>query len=132
MVSLTGWVAAALIVIAALVPLGLRARDKKRAAPSSPPMRTHVAIGLGVTGVAFVHILFVLPALGSPAAVAGGFAALAPGALAFFVLMAHTGVGLQLRNEKLKARAEKRRLHVTTASVVALATAAHAWLLLRS
>ena len=52
MVSLTGWVAAALIVIAALVPLGLRARDKKRAAPSSPPMRTHVAIGLGVTGVA--------------------------------------------------------------------------------
>ncbi|MFO0674420.1 MAG: hypothetical protein U0235_33225 [Polyangiaceae bacterium] len=132
MVSISGWAAFALLFVAALLPLGLRARDKKRAAPSSPPMRAHVAIGLGVTGVAFVHILFVLPALGSPAAVAGGFTALAPGALAFFVLMAHTGVGLQLRNEKLKERPKKRRLHVTTASLVALAAAAHTWLLLRT
>jgi hypothetical protein len=45
--------------------------------------------------------------------------------------MAHTGVGLQLRNEKLKGRAEKRRIHLTTASSIIVAVLVHVYALLR-
>lgn len=131
MVVLTGWLAAFCIVLAATLPLGFRAREKKRAAPSAPIMRTHVVLGVAVSGVAFIHTLFVLPDLGSPAAITGGASAMAPGALAFFVLIAHTGVGLQLRNERLKDRPKKRRTHVITAVCIVLAVALHV-LLLRS
>ena len=47
----------------------------------------------------------------------------------FFVLFAHVGVGLQLRNPALKRRASKRRTHVITASLIVLAIALHVVLL---
>jgi cytochrome b561 len=75
--------------------------------------------------MAFVHTLFVMPALGSPAAITGGATAMAPGAAAFFVLVAHTGVGLQLRRERLKERAQKRRVHLTTATLIVALVALH-------
>ena len=125
MLVVTGWIAVALIVLAAMLPTLYRVRVSKRAAPLSPTMKTHVAVGITVSAVAFLHTIFVLPSLGSPAAVGGGFLALAPGAVAFFVLMAHTGIGLQLRNERLKDRARKRRMHLTTALSITIAVALH-------
>jgi hypothetical protein len=124
-VVLTGWIAIALIVLAAALPTMHRLRARKRAAPASALMRTHAVFGIAVSAIAFLHTIFVLPSLGAPAAIAGGFSALAAGALAFFLLMAHTGIGLQLRRERLKDRAKKRRTHLATAIAIALAAAAH-------
>lgn len=132
MASLSGWISAALILLAALVPLGARARLGKRAAPGSPPIRGHVALGLATAVIAFLHTGVVLPELGSPAAVGGGTFALLAGALAFVVLVAHAGLGLKLRNPKLKDRARSRRNHVFTGIVLATAVAIHAVLLLRA
>ena len=95
----SGWIAAVAIVLAAIVPLGHRLRTGKRGAPTSPAIRLHV--------------------------VAGGMVALAPGALAFFVLFAHAGLGLQLRSEKLKDRAKKRRAHLATATIIFVAVVVH-------
>lgn len=125
MVVVTGWIAAVCILLAGLLPLGYRARAHKRAAPASPTIRAHVALGTAVSGIAFVHTLFVLPSLGSPAAITGGATAMAPGAAAFFVLVAHTGVGLQLRRERLKDRAKKRSIHLTTAIVIVALVTLH-------
>lgn len=125
MALVTGWIAAVLIAFAAAVPIIFRLREGKRAAPSSQPMRFHVALGLSTSGIGFVHTITIVTELGSPGAVTGGAIALAPGALAFFVLMAHTGIGLQLRNERLKDRPRKRSLHRFTAAAIALAVAVH-------
>jgi hypothetical protein len=131
MAAWSGWAATALIVIAALVPLYARWTRGKPAPPDATPIRWHVVIGLLTGLVGFVHTVFVIPALGAPDVIGGGMLALAPGGLAFFLLIAHTGIGLQLRQPKLKKRAEKRRAHVTTALAIAAAVAVHVVVLMR-
>jgi hypothetical protein len=121
----TGWVAVTLIVCAALLPLGYRLRNQRRAAPDSSLLSVHVVLGLATSAAAFFHALTILPALGSPEAIGGGALPLAAGSGAFFVLIAHVGVGLQLRNPAVKQRADKRKKHLATAITIALAAAIH-------
>lgn len=127
----SGWLAAALIVLAALVPLLYRARMSKRAAPESPAIRTHVMLGLTTSLATFLHTGLVLPELGSEAAVGGGSVAFLIGALAFLVMVAHGGLGLGLRNPKLRDRAQRRRRHATTALMLAILVVAHVVVLRR-
>jgi hypothetical protein len=131
MAEVTGWIALVAVLVAGLVPLGYRLRTGKRGAPGSPVISTHVMLGVVTSLLAGAHTFVVLPELGSPRAIAGGMLALAPGALAFFVLFAHIGLGLQLRKEKLRDRPQKRRAHLATALTIAIAAAIHAVLLLR-
>lgn len=128
----SGWLATALIVIAGLVPLGVRLRSGKRAGPESQPMRAHVLIGLTTGTVAFVHTLLVVPVLGAPGAVGGGMLALGAAGAAFFLLVAHTGLGFQLRRPKLRDRAKKRRAHLTTALLIVAAVGIHIVALLQA
>jgi len=128
----SGWLATALIVIAGLVPLVVRLRYGKRVPPESPPMRTHVLLGLTTGTVAFVHTLLVVPALGAPGAVGGGMLALGAAGAAFFLLVAHTGLGFQLRRPKLRQRAKKRRAHLTTALLIVAAVSIHVIALLQA
>ena len=121
----SGWLATLLIVIAGLVPLAVRIRSGKRAPPESRPMRTHVIVGLATGSVAFFHTLLVVPALGAPGAVGGGMLALGAAGAAFFLLVAHTGLGFQLRRPKLRERAKKRRAHLTTALLIVAAVSIH-------
>lgn len=130
--AVTGWIAAGSIVGAGLVPLVQRLRAGKRGAPGSPPVRLHVTFGFVTSSVAFGHTLTVVPALGSEAATAGGMMALLPGGLAFFLLVAHAGLGLQLRRDKLRDRVAKRRAHTFTALSIATMVAWHAVALLRA
>jgi hypothetical protein len=132
MASLSGWMAAVLVVLAAVVPLSVRMQTGKRAAPQSPPIRAHVLLGLAVSLTAFVHTGLVLPELGSPASVGGGSIAFFAGAVAFVVLVAHGGLGLRLRDPKLKDRPARRKRHATTGVLLGLAIVAHAVLLLRA
>ncbi len=127
----SGWLAAVAIVFAALVPFVHRIRAGKRAAPGAPSIRLHVVIGVTTCLLAFAHTMLVLPALGSPAAIGGGVFALLPAGAAFFLLVAHAGLGLQLRDPKLKDRASKRRKHTTTAILIAITVAMHAVMLER-
>jgi hypothetical protein len=121
----SGWLATIAIVIAATIPLATRLRLGRRGAPSSSAIRTHVVLGLVTSAFAFIHTLLVIPALGSPAATGGGMTAIAPAGLAFMLLVAHAGLGLQLRDDKLKTRAKTRRSHATTAIAIALAVTIH-------
>jgi formate-dependent nitrite reductase membrane component NrfD len=130
--DVTGWVATALVAGAASVPLGHRIVRGRRAALDSRPIRSHVAIGIAVCAAAFVHILTVIPELGTSTAIDAGMSALAPGALAFLLLLAHVGVGLQLRSPKLKDRPKKRRLHFTFATMIAIVVAAHVVIIMRA
>lgn len=132
MATWSGWAAAIAIVLAASIPLGVRLRAGKRGAPSSQPIRIHVLAGFVTSMLAFFHTLAVLPALGSPAATGGGVLALLPGGVAFFLLVAHAGLGLQLRNEKLRDRVSKRRAHATTAIAISIAVVIHTVLLERA
>jgi hypothetical protein len=132
MAALSGWIAALLVLLAAVVPLGVRIRTGKRAAPQSAPIRGHVLLGLLVSLTAFVHTGLVLPELGSPASVGGGSLAFMAGAGAFVVLVAHAGLGHRLRDPKLKDRPKRRSRHATTAVLLAVAIVAHAILLLRA
>ncbi|HKQ69393.1 MAG TPA: hypothetical protein VJT73_08645 [Polyangiaceae bacterium] len=124
-----GWLAVGSIALSASLPLGFRAWNKRRAAPDSRPIRVHVALGTATTVLAFAHVVFVVPDLGSPEAVGGGFMAFVPAAMAFCVIIAHAGIGLQLRDVRLKQRAQKRRTHVMTAIAIAVAVTAHVWIL---
>jgi hypothetical protein len=128
----SGWLATIAIIVAALVPIGQRVRAGRRGAPGSAPIRLHVAVGLTTAALAFAHTMTILPALGSPAAIGGGVEALLPAGAAFFFLIAHAGLGLQLRDPRLKDRARKRRKHTVTAILIALAVAAHIVLLERA
>jgi hypothetical protein len=121
----SGWLAAIAIVIAATIPLGMRLRIGKRAAPTSAAIRTHVVLGLVTSAFAFLHTILVIPALGSPAATGAGPLAIFPAGLAFFLLVAHAGLGLQLRDEKLRTRAKTRRSHAMTAVAIAIAVGVH-------
>lgn len=132
MASISGWLAFAFIVLAATVPLLYRAREHKRATPESPTIRTHVLLGLATSLTAFLHTGLVLPELGSEAAVGGGTIAFFAGALAFMVMIAHAGLGLGLRNPKIRDRAERRRRHATTAALLAAIVVVHVVLLLRA
>lgn len=129
---ITGWLAIAAIVFAVIVPIVQRIRHGKRASPGSAPIRHHVFVGLATAGLAFLHTIVVIPELGSPAATAGGMIALLPGGIAFFLLVAHAGLGLQLKNPKLKDRARVRRSHTTTAVLISLAVATHTIVLERA
>jgi hypothetical protein len=128
----SGWIAAVAIALAALVPIGQRLRTGKRGSPGSPAIKLHVLLGFLTSMLAFTHTMMVLPALGEPAATGGGMAAILPGVVAFFLLVAHAGLGLQLRNEKLKNRASKRRAHLATAISIAIAVTIHAVVLQRA
>ena len=121
----SGWLATFAIVSAALIPVATRLRLGRRGAPSSTPLRAHVLLGLVTSALAFLHTMLVLPALGSPAATGGGMLAIAPAGLAFLLLVAHAGLGLQLRNEKLKTRAKTRRSHAMTALAIAICVTVH-------
>lgn len=121
----SGWIAAIAIVLAGAIPLATRLRLGKRGAPTSKPIRMHVVLGLVTTAFAFVHTILVIPALGSPAATGAGPLAIAPAGLAFFLLVAHAGLGLQLRDEKLKTRAKTRRSHAMTAVAILVAVSIH-------
>ncbi|MBS2019751.1 MAG: hypothetical protein JST00_43210 [Deltaproteobacteria bacterium] len=125
METVTGWTALLAILIAASIPLLTRLRLGKRGAPSSPPIKAHVVLGIVTSACAFAHTLVVIPALGSPAATGAGMTAIAPAGLAFFLLVAHAGLGLQLRDEKLKTRAKTRRSHAITAVLIATAVTIH-------
>lgn len=125
MATWSGYLATLAIVLAATIPLTFRLRLGRRSAPSSPPMRVHVLLGLVTSGLAFLHTLLVIPQLGSPAATGAGMLALLPGGIAFFLLVAHAGLGLQLRDERLRARAKTRRAHTVTAIAIASAVAVH-------
>jgi hypothetical protein len=130
--SLTGWVAYALVATAAAIPLGHRIFRGRRAAPDSSPIGLHATLGISTAAVAGAHAFAILPSLGSPAAIGGGTLAMLPGTLAFFFLFAHVGVGMQLRNVKLRDRPKKRRLHLYLASAIGIAATAHVVLLLRA
>jgi hypothetical protein len=128
----SGWLATTAIGLALLVPIAHRLRTNKRGVPGSPPIRLHVMVGLTTAALAFAHTMAVLPALGSPAAIGGGVVALLSGGAAFFLLIAHAGLGLQLRDPKLKGRARKRRMHTVTATLISLAVGLHVFLLERA
>lgn len=118
----SGFLALGLILVAAAVPLGYRLRLARRAAPVSRAISIHVALGVATTAAAFAHGLFALLQLGSSRAIAAGNIALAAGAGALLVLMAHVGIGLQLRDPKLRTRQTTRRKHLATAlTITALA-----------
>lgn len=121
----TGWIAVLLLIVAGAIPLGARITRGKRAAPSSAPIRRHVLLGLATSAFAFLHVMAILPALGSPAAAGGGMAAMVPAGAAFFFLIAHAGLGLQLRDEKLRDRIKKRRTHALTAMLILVAVSLH-------
>ena len=121
----SGWLAAIAIVLAGAIPLGTRLRLGKRGSPTSKPIRTHVVLGLVTSAFAFGHTILVIPALGSPAATGAGPLAIAPAGLAFFLLVAHAGLGLQLKDEKLKTRAKTRRSHAMTAVAILVAVSIH-------
>jgi formate-dependent nitrite reductase membrane component NrfD len=130
--AITGWLALAVIAIAALLPLVTRVSLGRRAAPDSRPTRIHVVAGIAAAAFSLVHTLAAIPALGEPVAIEAGNLALAAGALAFFVIVAHVGIGLQLRDVKLRDRVKKRRLHVITASLIVLVVGVHATLVFRA
>lgn len=121
----SGWLAAIAIVLAGAIPLGTRLRLGRRGSPTSKPIRTHVVLGLVTSALAFGHTILVIPALGSPAATGAGPLAIAPAGLAFFLLVAHAGLGLQLKDEKLKTRAKTRRSHAMTAVAILVAVSIH-------
>jgi hypothetical protein len=123
--SSSGWLGAALIIAAAFVPVAHRIFRHRRAAPTSRTINGHVVLGFLTTAVALLHTFAVIPALGSPAAIRGGMTALAPGTAAFFLLFAHVGVGLRLRNPRLGERVRIRRWHVVLAVAIAVTVAAH-------
>jgi hypothetical protein len=130
--SRSGWIAAMLVVAAALVPLGHRAFLRRRAAPASRVMGGHVVIGLAASIAALLHTFVVLPALGSPASIRGGMSALGPAAAAFFLLFAHVGVGLRLRGRVVRDRVRLRRRHLALALAIVVTVAAHVVALVRA
>ena len=131
MAFLSGWLTVLVIVLAAAIPAAERLRHGRRAAPQGKPMVAHATLGLAAAGAAFGHTLMAVTALGSPEAIGGGMLAIVPAGAAMFVLTAHVGVGLQLRQPRLRDRAQKRRMHQGTAITVVVLVAVHVVALLR-
>ena len=113
------------IVVAALLPLGYRWYAGRRAAPQSRVTAFHVAVGVVVALVAFVHALMAVLSLGTAQAIGAGNLGLALGGIAVFVLMAHVGIGLQLRRPKLRDRPATRAKHRFTALTIAAFAVLH-------
>ncbi len=132
MALISGWIAIAFILVTASLPLIQWLRQKRRAAPDSAPTRIHASLGMATAALAFGHTLTAVPVLGTSRALGGGMTALAAGGLAFFVIVAHVGVGLQLRNPRLRKRKDKRRAHQITAVAIAVTVGAHVIALLRA
>ena len=126
MASWSGWAAAALMLAALLFPIVHRLRFARRAELTSPWVTFHFAVGLGAAGLGFLHPLTAVIDLGSPEAVGAGALGLGAGGVAFVVLLAHTGLGLKLRDPKLKKRPSSRRKHLVTAILIVVAVTAHA------
>jgi hypothetical protein len=124
-----GWISVVAIALSAAVPVGIRVATKKRASPDSGPIRFHVLLGTTTALMVFAHTLAALSDLGSAAAIGGGFLALMVGGLAFMLLIAHAGIGLQLRDIRLRDRVRQRRRHVATATAIAAVVIAHVVLL---
>jgi hypothetical protein len=82
-------------------------------------------MGFAATAMALLHTFAALVALGSPAAIRGGMTALMPATAAVFLLFAHVGVGLRLRNPGLRARIKTRRWHVILALMIATTVVVH-------
>lgn len=122
----SGWIAIAAMASAALVPLFVRIKNGRRADLASKPVSTHIAIGMSAAALGFLHPLTALFALGSPGAIGGGVLALGLGAIAFVILLSHSGLGLKLRNPRLKQRPKSRRAHLTTAILLMSVALAHA------
>jgi hypothetical protein len=113
------------IVAAALLPLAYRWYAGRRAAPQSRITSLHVAVGLVVALAAFVHALMAVMSLGTAQAIGAGNLGLALGGIAVFVLMAHVGIGLQLRRPKLRDRPAMRAKHRFTALTIVSFAVAH-------
>ena len=113
------------IVVAAFLPLGYRWYNGRRAAPQSRPISLHVAVGVVVALTAFAHALFAVLSLGTAQAIGAGNLGLALGGIAVFVLMAHVGIGFQLRRPKLRDRPALRAKHRITALTIASFAVAH-------
>ncbi|HTJ83600.1 MAG TPA: hypothetical protein VL400_17895 [Polyangiaceae bacterium] len=125
MASWSGWAAAALMLAAVLFPIVHRVRYGKRADLASIWVTSHFAIGLAAAGLAFLHPLAAVLDLGSPEAVSAGAFGLGAGGVAFVILLAHTGLGLKLRNPKLRTRPSSRRKHFGTAIAIVVAVTVH-------
>lgn len=126
MAAWSGWIAVALMLAAAFVPLGYRLRFGGRAPGGSRSIALHQLVGMTAAALGCLHPLTALFALGSPEAVGAGEIPLALGGLAFVLLIAHAGRGLRLRDPKLKDRPRARRAHLTTAIAILIAIGAHA------
>lgn len=125
MAAWTGWIALGVVLLAGAIPLGHRLVLSRRPALGSPPLRVHVVLGLAAVVLGLAHATCILPALGDPAVVGGGPWALLPGAVAAFLLVAHGGIGLRLRDPRLRKRPATRRNHAIVAATIVLAAAAH-------
>ncbi len=125
MATSTGWIASALLVLAAAAPIGHRWIHGRRATPGSRTQAWHVVLGLTAALAALAHATSILPALGDASVVRGGTVALLPGVLAVFLLVAHVGLGLRLRQPRLRDRARLRRAHLIVAATIACAVSAH-------
>jgi hypothetical protein len=117
--TISGWVAVAICLLAVAMPIGFRLGHGRRAELGDPSVRRPVALGAA-------HPLTALFQLGSPEAIGGGVLGLALGGLAFVVLISHSGLGLKLRDPKLRGRPRSRRRHVVTASLLCLSALGHA------
>lgn len=126
MANITGWLAVAAFIAAALVPIVTRLRLSRRADVGDPSVKRHVLIGMVALIVGSVHPLTALFQLGSPEAIGGGVLGLALGGVAFVILLSHSGLGLKLRDPKLRGRPKSRRAHVITASLLSASALAHA------
>ncbi len=129
--TLSGWFAVALVLMAVSLPVGHRVWVGRRAVVASRTIKVHVALGSSAAAGALIHTLSVLPSLGAPAVVGAGMLSLAPASAAFFLLFAHVGVGLRLRDPKLRDRTAKRRLHVALAISILATITAHVVALVR-
>jgi|GEM_PF-1080450 len=123
----SGWIAALVLAAAGAMPLVVWWRLGSRGGLRARTTRAHIALGLSTVACAFLHTLLVIPSLGSPAAVGSGPLAIAPAGLAFFLLVAHAGLGLQLRGERCRGRerVKIRRTHSLTAIAIVLAVSVH-------
>jgi len=121
----SGWLAVAAVLAAVIVPVAHRVREKRRADLRSRSVSLHVGLGLVAGATGALHPLSAILALGDPTAITAGNLGLALGAVTFLVLLAHTGLGLRLRDPKLRQRPRVRRSHVITATLIGIATAGH-------
>lgn len=121
----TGWVAFAVIVVAAAIPTLHHLFLARRASPLSRTLQWHAGVGALAGVFVFVHAGTAMGALGDPSVVRAGNLAIFPALLAAFLVVAHVGVGLRLRSPRLRARVRLRRTHAAFATTILAAALAH-------